>query len=90
MATFRIGQRVKRVRVPLGGDVKFAKIGQEGVVVGFEAGDLGTRVKWDIPPPESLQGESTVYTDSLAPLTDPNAEWATEQVRKLFKMLVAA
>ncbi len=26
----------------------------------------------------------------LFPLTDPNAEWATEQVRKLFKMPVAA
>ncbi len=92
MAKFKVGQRVRFVGAS---GFNHPPFGSEGVIV-REA----KRQSWDwvvdFPSspasPTNWLSATEYFADSenLAPLTDPNSEWATEQVRKLFKMPVAA
>ncbi len=101
MAKFKVGDRVRLVsNIHNQGKVVLnmcgLPIGAEGVIV--RADDYLGLWDWivDYPrhPGKVINGlASTEYfSDSsmLAPLTDPNAEWAAEKVRQLIKMPVAA
>jgi hypothetical protein len=81
MATFKAGQKVKRVRDPLGGADSAADttmpIGATGTVLG---GAIGSMIGVQ---PDS--GAMEWYCDpaSLEPLTDPGADAFLERIRKL-------
>ncbi len=92
MAKFKVGQRVRFV----GSDgINHPALGAEGVIV-REAVKHGWDWVVNFPAaratPVGCLSANEYFADSenLAPLTGPNEEWASDQVRKLFKMPVAA
>ncbi len=84
MATFKVGQRVKRIRSECSDPILSGviPIGATGTVTGPAVRDGFYCVNWD---------RITTTADgwagwSLAPLTDPGADaWATDAVRKVTK-----
>ncbi len=97
MAKFKVGDRVRKIG-NLTGDFRAIHlieipIGAEGTIIGRSWGvDAEDGFEWLVKYDKygSVGQNYGAASSMLAPLTDPNAEWATEQVRKLFKMPVAA
>lgn len=85
MATsFKVGQRVKRVAAY----IAEIRIGATGTVTGLRENPRAGQppevvVRWDEPQPREM---SAYAAWTLAPLTDPNSEWADEQVKKLLRL----
>ena len=82
MATFKVGQRVKRIRTVAYG----IPIGTEGSVLAWPGGKqekypAAIDVAWDVPGYECLG----VATDSVAPLVPPDekADAFIERIKKL-------
>ena len=89
MAKFKVGDRTKIIdQSPMSLALHGNMLGMQVTIVSFDSKlpdlyDIVVNV-------DGLRGDWHTKQCRLAPLTDPNAEWATEQVRKLFKMPVAA
>ena len=83
MATFKVGRRVKRVAQ--GPGLLPIPLGTTGTVIGddgFMFGQHWTRVQWDI---DLAPDYCSVFTDTLAPLTDPSADAFIDRLKKLGK-----
>lgn len=89
MATFKVGQRVRRVVTGPSKDLEPVVLGATGTIKKNEGDEPRYLVRWDEPQPLVVSlGEggrlSYAYGYSLAPLTSPAEDaWAADQVRKV-------
>lgn len=80
MATFKVGQRVKRISGAKGAAYDFAPADQEGVIVGLP----GWVCKFALWPVRFDSGKQwDCVAESLVPLSDPGADAFMESLRKL-------
>ena len=82
MASFKVGDRVKRVQV-VSPEVPIGSVGTVTGAAGFR-GRAGYHVAWDGRP--ELWMDAIWYAYTLAPLTPPAEDaWAADAVRKVTK-----
>ena len=91
MATFKVGQRVRKVEMQRpedNGGLRYlgsplAPIGTEGTVVALRNEACAVDVAWDGYPSRGLASAWRVMLYQLAPLTDPKADAFVESLKKL-------
>ena len=80
MATFKVGDRVRKVRPAFFGN-NGIPVGSTGTIV--HVGHGATCCEWSVCydcQPDYTCGANREW---IAPLTDPNSEWADQQIQKL-------
>lgn len=81
MATFKVGQRVRKVK--LGGYTEEAPVGTTGTILPQAPHAIGDELTWE---PDTTRAIHYVHPWQLAPLTDGEADtWAAGKVRELVK-----
>ena len=84
MATYRVGQRVKRIRSSAYG----VPVGAEGTVIAYPGGkndkvEYSVDIAWDNPTYERIG----VWVDTIAPLTDPGADEFIENMERFARVV---